>query len=86
MTVQLTKLVLDLIPGDVFYKGENKFTVEEVEEVSPRPMLCGESVVNVDCVAILLQSGNLVGWDHFPIGDTVCMISPSQYEAMKTSK
>lgn len=87
MTAQLTKSVLDLVPGDVFYKGEIKFTVEEVEEPQPRPMLVGDSVVNVDCVAVLLDGGRgMVGWDHFPAADTVCMISYSQYLEMQKNK
>lgn len=84
MTTQLTKSILDLVPGDVFYKGENKFTVLEVEDPEMRPMLIRGKVENVECAAILLDAGRgLVGWDHFPVCDDVCTVSPSQYAAMK---
>lgn len=83
----LTKHVLELEPGESFFKGEIKFTVLEMEEPQARPVLVGDSVVNVDCVAILLESDRgLVGWDHFPVGDTVCMISPSEFKAMQAAK
>lgn len=86
MTTQLTKSVLGLAFGDVFYKGEIKFTVKDTPEVL-RPMLVGDDVVNVDCVAVLLDGGRgLVGWDHFPAADTVCMVSPSQHQAMQKNK
>lgn len=83
MATQLTKNVLDLVPGDVFYKGEIPFTVREVEAPEFRPMVIADEVENVECVAILLSSGNLTGWDHFPVCDTVCTVSPSQYQAWK---
>ena len=81
MHTQLTKDVLDLVPGDVFYKGEIAFTVQEVEAPEFRPVTLRRSgkVENVECVAILLSSGNLTGWDHFPVGDTVCTVSPKWY-------
>lgn len=83
MATQLTKNVLDLVPGDVFYKGEIAFTVEEVEAPEFRPMVIADEVENVECIAILLSSGNITGWDHFPVGDTVCAVSPSQYQEWK---
>lgn len=84
MTEQLTKQVADLEPGDVFYMGNTRFTVKEIEAPEQRPMLVRGKVVNVECVAILLDTGNITGWEHFPVSDTVCMISPAQYEAEHT--
>jgi len=81
--MQFTKNVLDLVPGDVFYKGETAITVQEIEAPSPHLMVTEDEVENVQCVAILLSTDYVTGWDHFPVGETVCMISPSQYEDWK---
>lgn len=83
MTTQLTKRVTDLVSGDVFYKGEIAFTVEDVEAPEFRPVVIGNKVDNVECVAVLLSCGNIVGWDHFPLTDTVCVVSPSEYQDWK---
>lgn len=81
--MQLTKNVLELVPGDVFYKGKTAITVQEIEAPAPHGMVIGDEVESVQCVAILLSTNYVTGWDHFPVDETVCMISPSHYADWK---
>lgn len=84
--MQLTKSVSELQAGDVFYVGSRRFTVEEAATPAMRVFWKGDTAEEIETVGLLLDSDYLTGWEYMSANDTVCTVSPAEYDALQAAK
>lgn len=84
--MKLTKSVSELQAGDVFYVGSNRFLVEEVSSPLMQVFWKGDTAEEIETVGLLLESEYLTGWEYMPANDTVCTVSPAEYDALQAAK